>query len=209
MLFGLFKKKKEKASNCDEKKPDIRQVIEKLFSEMEKKGVDCAVVCFHKIPSKIEAGSLVSLGSTAYFPEDILSPTEKELIRSETPYLRVALLLGKSNEDKYVIVHERERVMVFLPVSNLWVTSESVYGPEENAWLIPLNYLLEKGIITEEGIMKTFNEDVEHYLKTTKMLCERAGVYKALEEMEKRSSTPFEQIMQEMRENIRKATQNE
>ncbi|MCX8200241.1 MAG: hypothetical protein N3G76_02115 [Candidatus Micrarchaeota archaeon] len=204
-MISLFRKNK-KDENKGKIKPaeEIRRVIDRQFEQMEKKGIDSAIICLREASSKINAGELMPFGNICYSPH-IFCSSEKDYVEEEKPYLRVILKFDEKFTNKYVIVEECEPCRLFLAVSKHWAINSTQYGPEESKLNLIIDYLAAKGILNELGIISTFNESVRHTQKATKMEMERVGVYKALEEMGNREHTPFEEIMSKMRENIMKA----
>ena len=58
---------------------------------------------------------------------------------------------------------------------------------------------------TTEEIERTVNGGIQEYHKKTRELIEKAGGYGALEKMEQRQYSPFEQILVDMHKNIASA----
>lgn len=191
--------------------PAYKALMEGL-KRIKEEGVDRVVLAADDCePNKNATGRWSSFNESDYYPFEILSPREQEMIKKGKHYVVAALV----NNDvggivKYpkegVEVYQRTHVAPLLPRLK----------PESN-----LNYITQGGVHTKEMIRayarevsdewtagmieKRIEDGIKEYNAKTMELMEKAGVYKTLDEMNQREHSPFEKILYDMRKNINAA----
>ena len=206
MVFTLFKRRQD----VREKVPTPNQngaVYSALMNgldEMDRQGVDRVVLTLYESePNQNATGRWLTAGKdTNFYPFEMLDETEQGMIKNGKHYTVVALVRDNVGDvvrygDKGVEVYNRTHIVPFLPRLK----------PESE-----LNYVTEGGVHRGDNL-KQFAESVagngwnpqaieqrvsagiQEYHGITRKLMEKAGVYDALQKMEQRQLTPFEQVM--------------
>ena len=208
MAFALFKRRQDvtkKAPIPNQNGAVYRALINSL-DEMDRQEVDRVVLTLYESePSQNATGRWLTAGKdTNYYLFEMLDETEQGMIKNGKHYTVVALVrdnvgdvMRYADKGGGVEVYNRTHIVPFLsrlkPESELnYVTkggahtgdnlkqfAESVAG---NGW-------------NPEAIEQRVNVGIQEYKATTRKLMKQAGVYDALQRMEQRQLTPFEQVM--------------
>lgn len=217
MVFSLFKKAvKPRVRRVERKVLPIYDAIVRGLGEMEKQGCDrLALTLFESEPDPEVRGRWISGEETRYYPFEMLDRAERRAIRKHQHYTVVSLVgrnVGgvRSYPDRGVELFHRTAINPFLPRLNeksslRYVTKGGGYIGKDAL----VRFLLESEANrrwTPEGIDQRVKDGIQDYRKITRRLTRQAGVYDALENMEQRPYTPFEQIMINMRSGINKAS---
>ena len=208
MAFALFKRRQDvtkKAPIPNQNGAVYRALINSL-DEMDRQEVDRVVLTLYESePSQNATGRWLTAGNdTNYYPFEMLDETEQGMIKNGKHYTVVALVrdnvgdvMRYADKGGGVEVYNRTHIVPFL----------SRLKPESE-----LNYVTEGGVHRGDNL-KQFAESVagngwnpqaieqrvsagiQEYHGITRKLMEKAGVYDALQKMEQRQLTPFEQVM--------------
>jgi|SRR3990167_5265640 len=204
--------------NLEEKSKDsgmYRSLINGL-AEMRREGVDIVVLSLYESePSKNVTSQWLSGEEIRYYPFEMLSDDEQNMILEGKHYTRVALV---RNNVGGIIEYNSDGVEIFcrthlhLYLPQLTRESELNYVTRGGAWtgdkLKEFAEYVEKSGWTEELIKERIGEGLEEYHAKTIELMKKEVVYKSLEVMEQRKSTPFEQMLANMRTQIEQAKIN-
>ena len=214
MVFSLFKPKivKPKVKRVERKVLPIYHALVQGLGEMDKHGCDRLVLTLYESePDLGVRGRWISPEETRYYPFEMLGETEQEKIRDHQHYTIVSLVRDNVGNvitypDNGLEIFQRTAVNPFLPAlkdeSNLrYVTKRGVYNGKD-ALMSFLRKTEADKRWTPEAIGKCVEEGIKDYDLITKRLMANAGIYSALENMEQREYTPFEQIMVNMRDKI-------
>lgn len=209
MAFSLFKKAQEEAP----KGPRVHDVLADGLQEMERKGIDRIVLSAYETePNGNATGRWISTDQTHYYPFEMLDETEQEMIEDSKHYTVIALVrdaVGDVVRYKGAGLEAAQRTHIHPMLPKLHAGS-------------PLNYVTHIQLHTGEDlkefskgaaeagwkpkiISQKIAEGVGEYQAITHALMDAAGVHSALERMERREYTPFEQIMNDLRSNIASA----
>lgn len=179
------------------------------LDEMETQGVDRVVLSVSKTEPGFEGGRWLNEREIASYPEEMLTGAEQEMITSRNHYGVIALVRGNVGDmvrfpERGIEVTQRTHVNPFLyglrPDSPLHYATECGVHHGEN-----LRAYAETGARlgwTPEGIERSLRDGIQEYHGVTMRLMEQGGVYDALQRMNERRVTPFEQLMDQMRLDI-------
>jgi len=216
MVFNIFTKEVKKPQNSD-KVNGVYSALVNGLNEMSKRGANRVILTIYESePDKNATGRWIDIGKeTNYYPFEMLDEQEQEMILGGKHYTVVSLVLDNIDEViKYpnndVEQYDRTHIVPFLPVikeeSNLnYVTKGGVYTGEN---LRQFAEDFEKSGWTEDLVKKRIEAGIQKYNSITKRLIKNSGVYEALERMEERQVSQLEEMLAEIRENIKLSERN-
>lgn len=202
-------------ANLFSREEEIHAALINGLAEMKRQHIDHVVLTLHETePSENARGRWLTVGKdTNYYPFGFLPKNEQEMILNGKHYERVALVtrdVGGFIEYRGdgVEVYHRTHITPFLP--KLLPECLLNYVTEGGAWTEEDNVRKFAKVATslgwtKESIEKSVAAGMQDYHNKTKKLMQNAGVYAALEKMEQKRYSPFQQIMAEMRQQINQA----
>ena len=198
MVLQLFKRKTEEKPPRILDKGDsvaVRQALMEGLNEMERQHVDRIVLTMYESePNPNVRGRWINVGKeTRYYPFEMLDEAEQTMINEGKTYTVISLVRDNvgnviSYSDRGIEKFHRTHLVPMLPP----LVPESQLNYVTEGFLSNDLEQIAKDAVksgwTPEAIRQRVQEGIQEYKGITRKLMEKAGVYDALERMEKRGN---------------------
>jgi|TARA_Y100000294_G_C8436868_1_gene289079 hypothetical protein len=208
MVLALLKRK-EQPSSLDSDAAELYDAFVRGLELMEQEGVDRVPLIVHESePAKKEFTTWET--SDNYHPFDSLPDAEKDMIAKKTSYTAISLVLKQVG---YQVTYpgagiEHAHRSWETPVLPKLNDPEGFFHYNSNTSVSTGDNLMNFARSAAAAGLKpaAVDEAVKHgiteYKNITSKLLKNSGVYEALEKMELRRLSPFDQIMDDMHVNM-------